>query len=325
MRLKAGSPLWPTFILSLLGLLWCAYIAFPVDAHLPCATSGCEIFRDSKFAGLSLWWVGGAFFFVYCSVCLRGYRFLAWLFIMAALFLDALLLIIMLFTAPCLDCLVVAALMGLCACTLLPLSRETPGFRPLSLLIPIWFGLFLSNGVLAANEQIPEYTISGESKGEVRLYFSPSCSACREAIRSLGARATLYPVEEREGDFDSIILMERFIREGASPEEALQRSLAEEMGPVDLPLTERVILSMQLLRNKAAVMRQGFRALPLIQINGMPRLGLTDKNQGLPSLPANTENPARSRNSPHPDEIPDFLQSPGELGQCVQGSDEPCD
>lgn len=324
MRFQAGRPLWPTFIFSLLGFLWCAYIAFPMDAQLPCATSGCEIFRDTKFAGLSLWWVGGAFFLVYSLVCLRGYRLLAWLFILTALFLDALLLIIMLFTAPCLDCLVVAALMGICACTLLPLSRETPGFRLLALLIPIWFGLFLSNGVLSINEQLPEYTISGESKGEVRLYFSPSCSACREAIRSLGTRATLYPVEEREDDFDTIILMERFIREGASPAEALERSLAED-GPVAMPLTERVIISMQLLRNKAAVMRQGFRALPLIQINGMPRLGIADTQQSAPAPAGNAGASSRDRKLDTHEDLPDFLQNSDSLGQCVQGSDEPCD
>ena len=336
MRIQAGRPLWPTLFFSVLGLLWCAYVAFPTDIHLPCATSGCEIFRDSKFAGISLWWVGGAFFLAFSLLCLLGQRLLAWLMIITALFLDAILLVIMLFTAPCLDCLVVAAIMALCACTLVPWAKSTRTFAALSLLIPVWFGLFLANSVLSVNEQVSDYTIGTTTNRDIRLYFSPSCPACREAVRTLGDRAALYPVEEKEGDFESILIMEQLLREGLSPIVALEQSLLGDRPAPALSLSDRAALSMQLLRNKAAVMRQGFRALPLIQINGMPKGAVVEKERPatVPNAsrdvfgdaPLTPRTPGdRSGNDQGLEGLPDFLNGTGELGQCGGDSPEPCD
>ncbi len=270
-RAQTSPTPWPALFFALLGLVWCGYIAFPTASPPPCSTSGCALFRDSRLAGLSLWWVGGAFFFILSILCLRGKRELGRLLALLALLADAILLLIMFLTAPCFDCLVVAALTGLCYYCLRPTNggwfMETAA--P-SLLLPIWFGLFLGNCVVTFNERAPAYTLGNTSSSEVRLYFSPSCPACREAIASLGDKALLYPVEEREGDFEAIIRFEALLQAGKSRPEALRLSL-EQDGPLpELSLFRKSLLSLQLLRNKAAVLRQGFRVLPLVQINGMP-------------------------------------------------------
>ena len=271
MRARTSPTPWSALFFALLGLIWCGYIAFPTGNPTPCATSGCAIFRDSKIAGISLWWVGGAYFFLLAIVCLRGNRPLAWLMARVALFLDSLLLVAMFLTAPCSDCLIVALFFGL---TFFALRPTTDGWfteepKP-SLLLPIWFGLFLGNAVMAGNEYLPNYVLGNTGASEVRVYFSPSCPSCREAILSLGNAAALYPVEEKAGDSDAIIRLAALLKANVPMQEALARSLDPQEPVPSISLFGRAVLSIQLVRNKSVVMRQGFRALPLIQVNGMP-------------------------------------------------------
>ena len=232
------------------------------------------MFHDSKFAGISLWWVGGAYFFLLAVLCLRGHRHLARVMAMLALFADAVLLVIMFLTAPCSQCLVVAVLMGLCYYTL---KKPAPDgwfagteITP-SLLLPLWFGLLLGNVVLAANEQVPLYAIvntrSSESEMRTRIYFSPSCRACREAISHFGNSAILYPVMENEQDFDSIVRFAALLKANVPVREAVLRSINPNEPVPPLAFFERGALVVKLFRNKASLMRQGFRGLPLIQIN----------------------------------------------------------
>lgn len=274
MRAQARSTPWTTLFFALLGLAWCGYVAFPTSTPLPCSTSGCALFRDSKVAGLSLWWIGGAYFFLLTILCLKGSRSLARLLAGFALLLDSLLLVIMFLTAPCFDCLVVAVFMGLCYYSLRPSANPDGWFTGVehshSMLLPVWFGLLLGNAVLAANEQLPLYNMGASQARELSVYFSPSCPACREALTSLGQNAALYPVEESEEDLDSILRLRALLAAGIPMKEALRRCLDPAETTPSLPFYEQGLLRIQLLRNKAALMRQGFRALPLIQVNGMP-------------------------------------------------------
>lgn len=271
MRSQASSTPWSTLFFALLGLAWCAYMAFPTATPPPCATSGCALFRDTKFAGLSLWAVGGGYFFILAVICLRGNRHLARALAILALFLDALLLLIMYLTAPCFDCLVAAVCIGLCYFSIRNGGdgwfQEQSGT---SVLLPVWVGLFLGNAVLAGNEMLPMHSMNAKDKGDVRIFFSPSCPACREALVAFGDKAVLYPVLESENDRDSILRLESYLAAKIPMKEALARSLDPAQEVPGLPFVRGLLLDLQLLRNKAALMRQGFRALPLIQINGMP-------------------------------------------------------
>ena len=352
MRSQAKSTPWPTLFFALLGLIWCGYVAFPTATPLPCSTSGCALFRDSKFAGVSLWWAGGAYFFLLTVLCLRGNRHLARPLAGLALFLDAILLIIMFLTAPCFDCLVVAALMGLCYYTLRSSANGDGWFTgneaTHSLLLPVWFGLFLGNSVLAANEQLPLYSLGNKRSTEISVYFSPSCPACREAILSLGNAAVLYPVAESAGDTESIIRFAALLESNVPIQLALERCLNPDEPLPYLPFYETGLLRMQLLRNKAALLRQGFRALPLIQVNGMPGHPNTPLNNGAAKQLSSSDVPVQARpseslpgqTSPAPGEdleswsrqgsgspegLPDFLQDPGDLRQCGGENAEPCE
>lgn len=350
MRSHARSPLWSTLFFALLGLIWCGYIAFPTANPAPCASSGCALFRDSRLAGISLWWIGGAYFFLLAVLCLRGNRAAARLMAMLALLADAALLVVMFLTAPCFDCLVVAALMGCCYYSLRQ-QPETSGMFKVeashSLLLPVWFGLFLGNAVLAVNERLPLYALGNTRSSEVRIYFSPSCSACREALLALGNTASLLPVEEQEGDFEAILRLRELLKTGTPLREALARSLNEAEPVPSVPVAERALLAVQLVRNKAALLRQGFRAVPLIQINGMPgytphridRPNPPPRNGAARALPGDPvyhvpppdgDFEPRLPTAPAPDApagipLPDFLQGADSLRQCGGATAEPCD
>ncbi|MDR3175193.1 MAG: hypothetical protein LBU06_01480 [Desulfovibrio sp.] len=319
---------WPTLGFSLLGLAWCGWMAFPTSSPAPCLTSGCALFRGSAIGGVSLWWIGGACFFLITLLCLRGKKAAARFLSMAALALDTVLLLVMLFFAPCFDCLVAAALFGLVYYSLRGvrdgwfLAENGP-----SLLLPVWFGLFLANGILAADETLPRHTLGGHSRSEVRLFFSPSCPACREALVSFGESALLYPVAEASGDVDGIVKLQALLNAGLSMREAVDRSLDPSVPAPELSFFRRALLHVQLLRNKTLVLRQGFASLPLIQVNGMPGFkagssGGRGQNEAAPggrAIPR--EGRARLSGSESRDPLHELLQSAGELGSCLQGAD----
>jgi hypothetical protein len=359
MRSQAHSVPWLTLLFALLGLAWCGYMAFPTATPPPCATSGCALFRDTRFAGLSLWAVGGGYFFVLSVLCLRGKRRLARLFSLLALFLDAVLLLIMFVTAPCFDCLVVAALIGLGYYSLLGsaegwFQEEAKS----SVLLPVWFGLFLGNAVLAGNEMLPTHSINGANNAEIRMYFSPTCPACREALVSLGDRAELYPVLEGEADMEPLLRLEALLKARVPMREAVERCLDPAEPVPSLALYQRLLLELQLVRNKAALMRQGYRALPLIQMNGVRGQKSTSlERRHAPARPgesapgsgngaaapagsaseAERENflfdprvpPPEHSGAPAPARedsgLPDFLLGPGPLQKCGGDNPAPCE
>ena len=264
---------WWGVLFALGGLAWCAWMAFPTGHPSPCQTSGCSLFSDGRVGGISLWWVGGACFFLLSLLCLRGMRRAAFALASLAVLLDAFLLIVMFFTAPCLNCLIVAAFFGLTCWALRPTQEGwfvgTPGQL---ILLPIWFGLLLANLASVGNEALPRWALANAENTTMRLYFAPSCKYCREALLAWGHTAALYPVAETEDDPDAIRKLEALLLQKVPMAEALERCRdPKEPLPAIGPF-ERGLLSVRLLRNRAAVLKQGFTALPLIEINGMPSL-----------------------------------------------------
>jgi hypothetical protein len=274
---------------------------------------------------------------------LRGKRIAARLLAMSALAADSVLLFIMFFTAPCFDCLVVAAFIGL---VYYSLRGEPDGWFLMpsgpSLLLPVWFGLFLGNSVLAADEMLPRH-ILGDENAEVSIFFSPSCPACRAALASIGSAAALYPVAEEADDTDRIIKFASYLREGLSAGDAAERSMDPAQPVPEYSLFNRAVLAVQLLRNKSALLRQGVRALPLIRISGMPGFGATslEKRDGRSEEekrpPAATGGdktgteppPAATQTPPPPREHdgrlqPDFLRDLDNVGKCGGNAAEPC-
>jgi hypothetical protein len=310
---------WGVLLYSLLGLAWCGYIAFPAGSGAAglCSTSGCLILRDFSVAGVSPWWAGGAYFFFLAVFCLRGAWRLVWFFSRLALFLDAVLLLIMFFTGPCVNCLILGVFFGLTAFA----ARPAPGgwfleAPPQLLLLLLWLGLFLGNAALALNESIPHLVMGNAARKEIRLFFSPSCPSCREALLAIGPEAALYPVQDREGDLEAILRLSAMLEAKTPMAEAVARCRDPREPLPELSSFRRLTLRIQLLRNKILLLRQGVDSLPLIQINGLPGAALAPQNtpQGdsgrVPSGEANSL---------------DFLKDLSTLNRCPQGSETPCE
>jgi len=234
--------------------------------------------------------------------------------------------------------MVVGAIMGLCYYTSLRPARDswfTGTEATPSILLPVWFGLFLGNAVLATDERIPQYALGNTRTSEIRVVFAPSCKACREAISALGNAAALYPVMENEEDFEAIVRFAALLKVNIPVHEAILRSLNENEPTPRLAVHERAILRLQLLRNKAHLLRQGFRALPLVQVNGWPgeRPSSLERPGSAAHDPAPVS-PALPRGQiPAPGQaedgaglpLPNFLADPNALEQCGGEKAEPCE
>lgn len=322
-RRQYATP-WATIFFALLGLLWCGYIAFPTSFDTNCVTTGCAITRSFSIGGISLWWIGGAYFFLLIVLCLRGKLFFAWRLSQLALVLDAVLLLVMFFTGPCFDCLVVALFIGLTSWLARP--RANGWFRggsapSLMFVFPLWFGLLLGNSIVGVNEALPRWVIANQNSDSIiRVYFAPSCPWCREAVKVLGARekALLYPVLEDENDFDALLRFERYVINGMPVDEAIDKCL-EEGGPVPkISLTRRLGMHIQLLRNKSFLLKHPVRSMPLIEINGMPVAWMPNK----PAEGPQQQLPQSSQTITG-DALP-WENNSGFL-RCEEGTEEPCD
>lgn len=280
-----------------------------MDVSVPCPGTGCQLFQDFTFKGISLWWAGVAYFAVMVLLCLRKARTLFMTLAALALCADAVLLIIMLGTASCIACLGAAFFMGLLFLVLRrhAYSKTAPDPGP-SFIFLAWAGLFIAAVASAGTEHIGPWQMHGPENAERRIYFSPSCPACRDAVTVFAGNAAFIPVAERESDYDAIYRMNLAIKNGKTLVDALRAAnKGTEAEPFSL---ETLFVRFRLLRNKAEVLGLGFDRLPLIMVNGMPR-NLRPEGGAAPTRPG------RADTSGLPPEL-------APVDSC-SGSPEPCD
>ena len=304
---------WGSVLLALLATGFCLVQAGPLADAL-CPSTGCLLFRDVRVAGISLWWVGAGTFACIALLCLLRRTALAFSFVALCLAVDCLLLMVMIFIAPCLSCLGAALFLGLLFLLLRPTPQGwfTGQSRPSALFI-IWGLLFVANGAAVLNEQLGTWVIHGAEHSERRVYFSPSCPACKDAVAAFATGAAFVPVMKDESDFAAIVRLEDGLRNGLSLQDAFSASLS---GPEpDISLARNLRLRLRLLRNKADILRLGFDKLPLIMINGLPQ-SLRGADAKPPQRPNSAAAPATSASG-----LPPELES---LDQCKQ-DDTPCE
>ncbi len=305
---------WGGVCAALLGAAFCALQAGPADTGIPCPSTGCRLFHDLTLWGVSLWWFGTAFFAAVVLLCLRRQRTWAFFLTGLALAADCLLLALMLLTAPCLPCLGAAALMGL----LFFLLRRDPDDRRqnparLPVLLFLWAVLFAASVAAAGAESLGRWVLYGAGDADRRVYFSPSCPACREAIAAFAGHAAFLPVAENDADFVAIARMQAAAADGKTITEALAFAL-EGQGE-GLPLARSMLLRLRLWRNRAEVLRLGFDKLPLLTINGMPQSLRVSRPDAPPPAPA----PAGGSSAPDGNGSSALPPELAPLDQCREG------
>ncbi|MBR3880681.1 MAG: hypothetical protein IKJ34_03690 [Mailhella sp.] len=91
-------PIFPALV-SLSGLLFCLWVMLSGGEAL-CLTDGCSLFQDFRLAGISLWQGGVVLFGLLLLTAVLRFSRLGLVLAGLALVADALLLGVMLFTAP---------------------------------------------------------------------------------------------------------------------------------------------------------------------------------------------------------------------------------
>lgn len=209
-----------------------------------CFSNGCMLFSDFSLFGISLWTFGGSAF-----ICLLLFPKL----MVARFFLacDCVFLALMLMGLPCVNCMIAGTIFFLIfLCLAFPFSGKDMALGGIWLMLLVLnMGIFLS--------EFGDYAITKESS--VRIYFSPSCAVCAEALDAHPS-ATLYPVAENKDDLAVIWTMKELLDRGETPIRALAMA---KKAHSDAPFW----LGMRLWKNKGRVLESGGVA-PLIISNG---------------------------------------------------------
>ena len=316
----------------LAGLLFCLWVFFTGGRSL-CLTDGCVLFQDFRLAGISLWQAGAALFAALLALALLRLSRIALLLASLALAADVVLLIVMLFTAPCVNCLIVASFIALSFAAFR--AAEPPARKERSALLVLWAVLLVVDlgGVLRDLAE-PWSPLESDSEASVQIYFSPSCPACRTLLeRADGLTdAAWYPVAENERDILVIAAMTEQLEKGLPVARAVEEadrsvpSASDDGSDFRLSLLrpDMLLLQLCLWRNHAHVLGAGSDRLPFLEFKGLPAFLMDTPG------PENEENASRAA-QPSPDFfLPDqneFPSIPGlnVAGFCDGSEETPCE
>lgn len=287
-----------TALLCALAFAFCLWASFGGGPEI-CFTAGCSLYSDFSIAGISMWVVGMASFAVLAVLALLGRARLGYALAMLGLACDAALLILMLITAPCFNCLIVALfLLSVVLSFRASQPRSWDGqARSKHVLVLVWTFFFLCNVGVVIKTQIPLYTLSdNEDEATVRVFFSPSCPACRQALDRLAGSVDVafYPVAENDLDVARVERMAMLLAQGENIYDAMLASnKADYTGQKGLFGYGSMGLRLRLLRNKAYLFTIAGPVIPFIEYRGLPRHLSQPMSQSVQSKAAQTPAPSR--------------------------------
>lgn len=266
----------PGLIFSLLGLGWCIFMSLGIGTELVCITSGCQVVENVRIFGISPWWAAVALFGLMSLIALLRLRALASLVALFFLLGDCLFLLVMLFLAPCTNCLILALIL-FCAWISLR-SKFTTLVVPRRIFAGVmgglWLLLFLLNLGPVLNEIIAPRQLLSHPNSSVSVYISPSCPACIQAVRAFDKAATFYAVAEDEADLAMIADLEARLAAGqglaAALDEITEQRLAGAYKAPQLSFWQGLSLRFASMRNQARLSRLGYNAVPVIMFEGLP-------------------------------------------------------
>ncbi|MEG6549148.1 hypothetical protein V6C53_02765 [Desulfocurvibacter africanus] len=252
-------------LFSLTGAVFCILAALGLTDAV-CATEGCALFKGAAIFGLDLYWIGAVFFLGISLLLLfqRRRRELSasvMLLLAAGLVVDAFLLAVQAVTAPCLSCLVVAALLGITVLMLLP------GSTLLARTAVVWVVIFVAALAGVARDQLTPVPAFGSPTAAVKVFFSPSCFVCQMELQELAVKSdlhkdlALYPVANESGDLEAIHRFRRVVAESGSLPMAVDALFSAGEG---LSLGESLQLQAVCFRNKVFLARAGARSIPYV-------------------------------------------------------------
>lgn len=326
------GPIWAGFIAGIIGLVFCVFMLLGFSEPL-CITSGCTLLDTMRVGGISLWWFGAVAFFILTILCVMPYDALALFAVRFVLTVDAFLLLVMLFAVPCFPCLIAALIFAVVffSVRLTVFSRRRVCGR--SPLLLVWVVLFFANVFPLFMQFTGVWNISGPQDAPVRVFFSPSCPVCREALAE-GAKlpygvAAYIPVAEGLDDVPVLVRMRALLADDPYLPvlDAMNAAQAESATGLwsSVSWLEAARTGYQALRNRAYAMSAGATKLPFFIMDGKPQgLGLFSGGAAVPQSPVTPMPPIAVQPAPGALTLPDF--GPESFLGCGQGaSAEPCD
>ncbi|MBO4314188.1 MAG: hypothetical protein J5838_07820 [Desulfovibrio sp.] len=326
---------------AFLGLLFSLWTLFGNEVNF-CVTAGCTLYQDFKIAGVSLWVFGAASFAVFMLLAVTGFVRTGRLLSGIALLADCGLLLLMAVTAPCLNCLIVAAFFALTyrSFRLAALAGNVQrGSGPgRSWLVAAWLVLFIMNAGAVVRSETGSWAMLGsEEDASVHMYFTPGCPSCREGLNALSGsvETAFYPMAAENGDYFKAQAMMPLLDKGVNIAEAAQQVQETAAGSFwDALSPGHLLLRLRMLRNKAHVFAAGSTKVPYFEFRGLPSmLGRRGQRRAAAQPPAQPQQqpqpdpqqslpdpgtmPPTSRNPDLPDEL-----APAISGQC--GGEKPC-
>lgn len=278
---RSRSPLYVPLLLAVCGILFSVWNAQDA-ASVPCVSAGCTLYQSFTVNGYSLWWGGVGIFTALALLAATGHaapgRWLSGL----AVLLDCVLLGIMALTLPCMACMGAALLLALSYWAFRAASPDRRGgtlTRPSSPLLIVWGLLFIVNiGGLVRGEVRPWAIQSPgvEDEAVARVFFSPSCSACRQLVMGMSeadARRVVWcPVAEEERDLAIILNMKHRMELADTP---LNRAFlpaleTPALGVWDMLHPDVLLTQFRLWCNQARVISSSEGRLPLVEFMGVP-------------------------------------------------------
>ena len=305
MRSYRPFPAMP-FLLCAIGLAFCLWVNLSGGTAL-CLTDGCALFQDFSLAGVSLWLAGASFFGFMLILCILRFSVFALFCSGIALAVDILLMAIMSFTAPCVNCLLVGLLIAL---TFFALLRETALHKrahrsPLLLVWALFFTISAGGILRDSTELWSPLPHSGQES--VQAFFSPSCRSCQTLTEQASTLpdAAWFPVAEDSRDIWLIYAMSKYLADGLPLSEAITKAHADIPGLADAPdlmalpeyrfgllKPEMLLLQFRLWKNRAHVLAAGSDRLPFVEFKGLPAFLRGEKKNIITAPEKHTTPPA---------------------------------
>lgn len=273
---RKATPATGSGLLAILGALYCLAALLGLGEAL-CVTSGCSLYQNFSLYGISLWHVGIATFLVLAALSFTGHVALALNLSRLTIAADCFLLLLMSLTSPCLACMGAAVFLAVVFYALYRTHAEQHGTKhpSRSRLLAVWLLCLVAAVVLTVKELSAPGPWYGPTDAPVRIYFSPNCPACLQAVEGAASSplaVAYYPVAVDLDEVKIILALEADLAKGVPLLESLRKFRADP--PQTFALSFSTLDTLwQILRNRADVLSLGKGSVPLILVNGVPQWG----------------------------------------------------
>lgn len=260
------------FFLALFGAAFCVTAALG-GAEALCVTEGCSLTHSVSLFGVSLWWFGSLGFAGLAVLLATRQIKLALYLAGTAVAADCVLLGWLALTLPCVNCMIAGALFALIL--FFQLRVQDPAFPQRKTgwcLLAVWLLLFSPCAFSTTSELLAQpWPILGPADAPVRLFFSPTCPACRETVQAAldgdVSFVAFIPIAEHEGDEALVQELRNRLLASKKPEESLRRFFTN-IRTIKPRRPPRLDLRFRLYRNKMALYRYGANKVPVTMVVG---------------------------------------------------------